>query len=115
MAPPIKTHCKRGHAMSGDNLHIRIKDGHTIRVCRTCRLDYQTARRRAAGVKDRSKHVSKPKAPKRTPRRKRDRPHVLDMLQPAELEARMQALRDRGYDDLAARAIITTQIKESTG
>ena len=113
MAPPIKTHCKRGHAMSGDNLHTRVKAGHTIRVCRQCRFDYQTERRRAAGVKKRvpRPHVAKvPRAP-----RKRKCPDVLAMLQPSELKERMQSLRDAGYDDMMARAIIANQIKESTG
>ena len=32
---PLKTHCKRGHAMEGANLHIRPEDG--SRVCVACR------------------------------------------------------------------------------
>ena len=33
------THCKRGHAFSGDNLILRSDGKHTSRVCRTCMND----------------------------------------------------------------------------
>lgn len=40
-----KTHCKRGHALSGENL-LRTSDGH--RRCKTCHRDRARERRRAA-------------------------------------------------------------------
>lgn len=33
-----QTHCKRGHPLSGDNLHVyKAKNGWTARVCRACK------------------------------------------------------------------------------
>lgn len=31
-----KTHCKRGHPLSGENLYIVLSKGRTIRLCREC-------------------------------------------------------------------------------
>lgn len=42
-----KTHCIRGHALSGDNV-ARRKDKPNARICRTCRSMLRRARRRAA-------------------------------------------------------------------
>lgn len=43
------THCKRGHAYSAENLYVFTKpDGRANRVCRTCRLENQRARRARA-------------------------------------------------------------------
>lgn len=34
----VQTHCKRGHELSGDNLHVRKKsDGYSYRECLICR------------------------------------------------------------------------------
>lgn len=50
-----KTHCKRGHLLSGDNLKVKLRTGRnrdsTSRICRTCdrereRLRQQELRRR---------------------------------------------------------------------
>ena len=159
MTPPIKTHCKNGHAMSGDNLYVRKnKAGNIVRHCRKCRHAAQTAYRRGLGSKswaerthcsnghllteantyhpkgdtrrrvcrdcnkmwaktrsDKRRAAGLPAhAPSKTPRKRR-RSSILDILQPAELNERMQSLRDQGYDDMAARAIIATQIRESQG
>jgi len=35
----VKTHCKRGHSLSGRNLYVHMRDGHPVRSCRTCRKD----------------------------------------------------------------------------
>lgn len=43
-----QTHCKRGHALSGDNLYVR-PDRPNSRGCRTCRTE-STARLRATQV-----------------------------------------------------------------
>lgn len=41
VAPPAanarKTECVRGHPLEGDNLAIRVRNGHETRVCLTCR------------------------------------------------------------------------------
>lgn len=41
-----KTHCKRGHPLSGDNLRIRNRaDGRTFRLCLACKRIRQAATR----------------------------------------------------------------------
>ncbi len=49
-----KTHCKRGHALTEDNLYSQGKDGRA-RMCRTCNLE--AAQRRYIATR----HVSKPR------------------------------------------------------
>lgn len=43
-----KTHCKRGHELSGENLYIDRYTAKTTRQCRTCRALRQAARRAKA-------------------------------------------------------------------
>jgi hypothetical protein len=41
-----RTHCKRGHPLSGDNLYLFTDSrGYTRRYCRTCRRDNERRRR----------------------------------------------------------------------
>jgi hypothetical protein len=40
----VKTHCKRGHPLAGNNLVVEVWRGLTMRKCRTCRADRQRAR-----------------------------------------------------------------------
>lgn len=40
-----KTHCLRGHPLSGSNLRITKRGGSLCRVCRTCARDSDTRRR----------------------------------------------------------------------
>jgi hypothetical protein len=37
----LKTHCKRGHEMSGDNLRIYDYDGLMKRQCKACQQEYR--------------------------------------------------------------------------
>lgn len=45
-----KTHCKRGHPLSGDNLYVMPRTGR--RQCRACHRARQRARHRASGAAD---------------------------------------------------------------
>lgn len=51
-ANAARTHCKRGHELSGDNLYLQKRGDRTHRVCRTCQrqfyLDYRARQRLAA-------------------------------------------------------------------
>lgn len=46
---PVKTHCKRGHPLSGDNLYVSPSGR---RHCRACRSQTKKARRRSLGARD---------------------------------------------------------------
>ena len=49
----LKTHCKHGHELAGDNLRMRTVNGHPARVCKTCSRDsvYRVrAKQRAGGA-----------------------------------------------------------------
>ena len=35
-----KTHCHKGHPLSGDNLRVRPAGGRMVRSCRTCNREY---------------------------------------------------------------------------
>ena len=37
-----KTHCKRGHNLSGDNLYAYVRNGKTMRMCKQCNRVRQT-------------------------------------------------------------------------
>jgi hypothetical protein len=50
-----KTHCIRGHELSGDNLGVRHNKWGTKRYCRTCRLDRQRARQSSDDGRERSR------------------------------------------------------------
>ena len=40
MAPPIKTHCLRGHPFTQANtMSVTLKNGYTVRRCRRCRAE----------------------------------------------------------------------------
>lgn len=43
-----KTHCKRGHPLSGDNLMAKVRDGKVKRECRKCRNALRSKRMREA-------------------------------------------------------------------
>lgn len=47
----LKTHCKRGHELSGDNLIVA--KGGKIRACRACKAAWAREKRAANGVKTR--------------------------------------------------------------
>ncbi|HET8629975.1 MAG TPA: GIY-YIG nuclease family protein [Thermomicrobiales bacterium] len=48
--PPMKEVCTRGHPLSGDNLRILVRRGHTERICREC----VRIRNRAKKARDRA-------------------------------------------------------------
>ena len=45
----VKTHCSKGHPLSGDNLMERMGRGRLFRDCRTCRIAENRAYRQAHG------------------------------------------------------------------
>jgi hypothetical protein len=45
MAPPIKTHCLRGHPFTEKNIMlVKLKTGYIVRRCRRCRAEKDFAR-----------------------------------------------------------------------
>ena len=45
MAPPIKTHCLRGHLFTEKNIMmVKLKSGYIVRRCRRCRAEKDKAR-----------------------------------------------------------------------
>lgn len=44
----MRTHCKNGHRLSGDNVRIRNVRGGAVRVCKTCSRDSVYAARAKA-------------------------------------------------------------------
>jgi len=59
----MKTHCKRGHPLSGDNLSIQhsAKRGYHFRTCLTCRVEQdhlRNARKQALKVAERARQKS---------------------------------------------------------
>ena len=45
MAPPIKTHCLRGHKFTDANImHVMLKSGYIVRRCRRCRAEKDKTR-----------------------------------------------------------------------
>jgi hypothetical protein len=49
-----QTHCKRGHALTGDNVRMTHAHGYPLRACRAC----QQMHRRASDSRRRGTHVS---------------------------------------------------------
>jgi hypothetical protein len=60
--PPLKTHCKKGHALEGDNL--RVVGRGQFRVCRTC--DNERSRRKQAELR-KTRPIKVKKADSRRP------------------------------------------------
>ena len=52
-----KTHCKRGHPLSGDNLRMGTQFGLPKRVCRQCVRDREERERRQKGIPKRDYSV----------------------------------------------------------
>lgn len=47
MAPPPKTHCKRGHPFNEKNTRwTKLSSGYTVRLCKRCRSDRDIKRYR---------------------------------------------------------------------
>jgi hypothetical protein len=69
VAPPLKTHCKRGHRFTDANtLHDKLSSGYVVRKCRRCRSEFDKLRyhnnpKRQAAVRARrnvSYHEARP-------------------------------------------------------
>lgn len=44
----MKTYCKNGHRLAGDNVRLRRRGNHFLRVCRACDREYRARKRAAA-------------------------------------------------------------------
>ncbi|SHG87649.1 hypothetical protein [Bradyrhizobium erythrophlei] len=45
MAPPLKTHCKRGHPFTATNTKLnKLSSGYTVRQCKRCRSEFEKLR-----------------------------------------------------------------------
>lgn len=52
MAPPLKTHCKRGHEFTEDNTYRYERDGMAMRYCMACNRQRMREYRLRTGGKE---------------------------------------------------------------